>query len=67
MLFIPKKRQLLIMAGKEHDTFVPDMHTYQPGTQTVKEITKDFTLMGGPEPCFSQRAVVEPDTGHIIV
>ncbi|KIJ49497.1 hypothetical protein M422DRAFT_59253 [Sphaerobolus stellatus SS14] len=68
MLFTPNKRQLFIMGGRKNGVaYLPDMYTYDLNTQTVKNITTDFTSMGGPDPCFCQRAALDPQTGHIFV
>lgn len=67
MVFDAHKRRLIIFAGKKRDTFLADMYSFDVTTHEVTEMIADFSALGGPDPCFCQRAAVDPESGHIFV
>lgn len=61
-----RRRQLWIMAGQRGDSYLGDMYTYDLVTRNVREITHDYSRGGkGPEPSFTQRAIIEPNKRQI--
>ncbi|GJJ06436.1 hypothetical protein Clacol_000628 [Clathrus columnatus] len=67
MTFDPVRRRLIIMAGKTGETFLSDMYIYDVDSQTITDVTNDFTTQGGPDPSFCQRAVVDPESGFLLM
>ncbi|KAF8585931.1 hypothetical protein K439DRAFT_1409405 [Ramaria rubella] len=67
MIFDPRHRRLIIFAGKRSESFLADMYIYDVTAGEVTDVTSDFSTAGGPDPCFCQRAALDPDTGHIYV
>ncbi|KAF5383443.1 hypothetical protein D9757_006088 [Collybiopsis confluens] len=65
MILEPSKRQIYIFAGEREDKFLSDMYIYHIATNTVTEVYSNFTSSGGPEPCFTQRAVFDAFDGLI--
>lgn len=50
---------LFIFAGQRDDKYLADMYTYDIQSNTATELCSNFTTVGGPEPCFTQRAVLD--------
>ncbi|KAK2464345.1 hypothetical protein APHAL10511_003802 [Amanita phalloides] len=67
MLLDPNTRLLYIFAGQREGIFLSDMYTFDLKTYTTTEIFPDSAAIGGPEPSFAQRAVIEPDLKEIYV
>ncbi|KAF8513102.1 Muskelin N-terminus-domain-containing protein [Hysterangium stoloniferum] len=67
MVFDPKRRRLIVLAGKTHNDFLPDTYIYDVDSHSVVDATPDFSAIGGPDPCFCQRAVLNPESGHVYV
>jgi muskelin len=65
MVFDAKNHRLIILAGKKSETFLADIYSFDVATQEVKELLPDFSAVGGPDPCFCQRAAIDPESGHI--
>lgn len=65
MILEPTTRQLYILAGERDEKFLSDMYTYDIATNTATEVFSDFTSSGGPQPCFTQRAVIDPTLQEI--
>lgn len=59
MLLDPIGRQIWILAGQRHNTYLADMHTYSLATGAVREITRDYSLADGPDGGFTQRATID--------
>ncbi|KAE9403924.1 hypothetical protein BT96DRAFT_936129 [Gymnopus androsaceus JB14] len=67
MILEPHTRQLYIFAGEREEKFLSDMHIYDIATNTTTEVFSDFTSSGGPQPCFTQRAVADFELQEIYV
>ena len=65
MVYDSRHKRLFILAGKRSDSFLADMYIYDTTSQEVTEITSDFSTSGGPDPCFCQRATIDPESGQI--
>ena len=44
----------------EEDDYLSDMWEYDLNTRALTELFPNVTAVGGPEPCFAQRAVIDP-------
>lgn len=53
-------KTLYIFAGQREDKYLSDMYTYNIRTGIIIEIFSNFSAAGGPDPCFTQRAVIDP-------
>ncbi|KAJ3515933.1 hypothetical protein NMY22_g14321 [Coprinellus aureogranulatus] len=60
MVLEPKEKQLYIFGGQREERYLSDMHVYDIATNTSTELFSNFTTSGGPDPCFTQRAVIDP-------
>ncbi|KAJ4483838.1 Muskelin N-terminus-domain-containing protein [Lentinula aciculospora] len=67
MIFEPNTRQLFIFAGEREAKYLSDMYIYDIATNTATEVFSDFTSSGGPQPCFTQRAVIDPALQEIYI
>ncbi|EPQ57092.1 galactose oxidase [Gloeophyllum trabeum ATCC 11539] len=67
MVLEPNSKTLIIFAGQREEKYLSDMYTYHIETGTVTEVFSDYTMDGGPKPCFTQRAVLDPDLREIYV
>ena len=67
MVFDARNHRLIIFAGKKRDAFLADVYSFDVTTQEVTEVISDFSALGGPDPCFAQRAAMDPESGHIYV
>jgi len=67
MVFEPNTRNLLIFAGQRDDKYLSDMYAYHIPSGTVTELFSNFTASGGPDACFTQRAVIDPELREIYV
>ncbi|KAF9467401.1 Muskelin N-terminus-domain-containing protein [Collybia nuda] len=67
MVLEPYSRTLYIFAGQRDDTYLSDMYAYDIATNTATEIYTNFTTAGGPDACFTQRAVIDPHLREIYV
>ena len=65
MVLDPKSQTLFIFGGQRDDRYLSDMYAFHVPTSTVTELFSNFTLAGGPDPCFTQRAVIDPDKQEI--
>ncbi|KAF8658335.1 hypothetical protein AX16_002101 [Volvariella volvacea WC 439] len=65
MVFIPSPRTLLIFGGQKDETYLSDMYAYDLETNTTTELFSNFSMSGGPDPCFTQRAVVDPQLKEV--
>lgn len=59
MLLNPHTRQLYIFAGQRNKDYLSDFYTYDLETDTVTEIARDYSKLGGPDAGFTQRATLD--------
>jgi len=67
MVFEPSSRTLFIFAGQRDDKYLSDLYAYDIATNTATELYSNFTTSGGPDPCFTQRAVIDPNLRELYV
>ncbi|KAK0210441.1 Muskelin N-terminus-domain-containing protein, partial [Desarmillaria ectypa] len=60
MVLEPTTKTLFIFAGQRDDKYLSDMYAYDIATNSVTELFSNFTASGGPDACFTQRAVIDP-------
>lgn len=67
MVLEPSSHTLYIFAGQRDDKYLSDMFAYDIATNTATELFSNFTAAGGPDACFTQRAVIDPDLRELYV
>jgi hypothetical protein len=67
MVLEPKAKQLYIFGGQKDEKYLSDMYVYDISSNTSTELFSNFTNCGGPDPCFTQRAVIDPLMKEIYV
>ncbi|KAH7910095.1 Muskelin N-terminus-domain-containing protein, partial [Hygrophoropsis aurantiaca] len=67
MVLDSASRTLFIFAGQREDRYLADMYAYDIETNTVTELFSNFSAAGGPDSCFTQRAVVDVELREIYV
>ncbi|KAI0358515.1 hypothetical protein OH77DRAFT_1189211 [Trametes cingulata] len=67
MVLDPKSQTLFIFGGQRDEKYLSDMYAFHIPTNTVTELYSNFTAFGGPDPCFTQRAVIDPEAQEIYV
>ncbi|PFH53700.1 hypothetical protein AMATHDRAFT_934 [Amanita thiersii Skay4041] len=67
MLFEPNERALYIFAGQKEGVYLSDMYVYDLKTNTSTEIFSESASIGGPEPSFAPRAVIDPELKEIYI
>jgi len=67
MVLDPTLRTLYIFAGQRDDRYLSDMYAYDINTGIAKEIFSNFSSAGGPDACFTQRAVIDPTLKELYV
>jgi hypothetical protein len=60
MVLDPSSRVLYIFAGQRDNKYLADMYAYDIATNAVTELFSNFSASGGPDACFTQRAVIDP-------
>ena len=67
MVLDSTSQTLFIFAGQhsDRDGYLADMYAFHIPTNTVTELFSNFTSAGGPDPSFTQRAVIDPDKHEI--
>lgn len=65
MLFNSKSRELYILAGQRHQEHLSDFYIYQLDTDSVIEVARDYSKVGGPEAGFTQRATIDVESSEI--
>ena len=60
-------KTLFIFAGQRDDKYLADMYAYHIPTNSITELYNNFTIADGPDACFTQRAVIDPDLKEIYV
>eukprot|EP00842_Homolaphlyctis_polyrhiza_P000688 jgi/Hompol1/161/HPOL_002138-RA len=67
MLINPTTRELYIFAGQRNKDYLSDFYIYEMDTDTVHEVARDYTKLGGPDAGFTQRATIDTDLGEFYV
>ena len=67
MVLDPPSKTLYIFAGQREDRYLSDMYAYDINTGVAKEIFSNFSIAGGPDACFTQRAVIDPTLKELYV
>jgi hypothetical protein len=68
MILDPVSHTLYIFAGQSNGHYLSDMYTYNLYNNTVTKIYSNFTQeAGGPDSCFTQRAVGNTEEREIYV
>ncbi|KAJ3385740.1 Muskelin 1, intracellular mediator containing kelch motif [Lobulomyces angularis] len=67
MLLDPKEKILYIFAGQRNKDYLSDFYTYDIKTDTVYEVSRDYSVQGGPVAGFTQRATIDLNLGEIYV
>lgn len=62
-----KTQTLFIFGGQRDGRYLSDMYAFHIPTNTVAELFPNFTVAGGPDACFTQRAVIDEDLREIYV
>ncbi|KAJ3288309.1 Muskelin 1, intracellular mediator containing kelch motif [Rhizoclosmatium sp. JEL0117] len=67
MLFNPLTRELYIFAGQREKDYLSDFYIYEVDTDTVHEVSRDYSKQNGPEAGFTQRATIDASLGEFYV
>ena len=67
MVLDTKTQTLFIFGGQRDGHYLSDMYAYHIPTNTVTELFANFTVAGGPDAFFTQRAVIDKDLREIYV
>ncbi|KAJ3045304.1 Muskelin 1, intracellular mediator containing kelch motif [Rhizophlyctis rosea] len=67
MLLNPHTRELYIFAGQRHKDYLSDFYVYELDTDTVTEVSRDYSKQGGPDAGFTQRATIDTELGEFYV
>ncbi|KAI8924913.1 Muskelin N-terminus-domain-containing protein [Entophlyctis helioformis] len=67
MLLNPLTRELYIFAGQRNKDYLSDFYVYEMDTDTVHEVARDYTKLGGPDAGFTQRATIDTSLGEFYV
>ena len=67
MVFDAPSKTLYIFAGQRDEKYLSDMYTYNVETGIATEIFSNFSAAGGPDACFTQRAVIDTSLREIYV
>jgi len=67
MVLDPISHILFIFAGQRDDKYLSDMHAYDILSNTVTELFSNSSAAGGPDPCFTQRAIIDVRLKEIYV
>lgn len=59
MIFNPTTRQIYIYAGQRHKDYLCDFYVYDVDSDTVVEMVKDTSRIGGPDAGFTQRSTLD--------
>ncbi|KAI8992965.1 Muskelin N-terminus-domain-containing protein [Trametes punicea] len=65
MVLDTKSQTLFIFGGQREEKYLSDMFAFHVPTNTVTELFSNFSSVGGPDPCFTQRAVIDVETQEI--
>ncbi|KAL1672146.1 Muskelin N-terminus-domain-containing protein [Schizophyllum commune] len=67
MVLDPDAKTLYILGGQRDGKYLADMYAYDIETNSARELYTNFTNSGGPDPCFTQRAAIDPELKEIYV
>ncbi|KIJ07718.1 hypothetical protein PAXINDRAFT_89958, partial [Paxillus involutus ATCC 200175] len=67
MVLDPLTHTLFIFAGQRDDKYFSDMYAYDVTSNTMTELFSNFSTSGGPDACFTQRAVIDAGLREIYV
>ncbi|KAJ3217804.1 Muskelin 1, intracellular mediator containing kelch motif [Dinochytrium kinnereticum] len=67
MLLNPKTRELYIFAGQRGKEYLSDFYIYDIDSDTVHEVSRDYSKQGGPDAGFTQRATIDFQLGEFYV
>ncbi|KAJ3106961.1 Muskelin 1, intracellular mediator containing kelch motif [Phlyctochytrium planicorne] len=67
MLLNSKTRELYIFAGQRGKEYLSDFYVYEIDTDTVHEVSRDYSKQNGPDAGFTQRATIDFDLGEFYV
>jgi len=73
MLINPETNELYIFAGKRYKdltnerkkSYLSDFYIYRIDDNSVIEVSKNYTMQGGPDAGFTQRATIDNELGEI--
>jgi len=65
MLFEPSRKLIFIFAGQRDDKYLADLWIHDTQNGTACEAWSDFSSSGGPDPCFTQRSVINTEAKEI--
>lgn len=65
MVFDYVTQTLFVFGGQRDEKYLSDMYAYHIPTNTITELYHNFTTAGGPDACFTQRAVIDPHLREI--
>ncbi|KAI9205394.1 Muskelin N-terminus-domain-containing protein [Polychytrium aggregatum] len=67
MLLSPETRELYIFAGQRSKDYLSDFYVYNIESDTVHEVSRDYSKKGGPNPGYTQRATIDQELGELYV
>ncbi|KAJ3357343.1 Muskelin 1, intracellular mediator containing kelch motif [Kappamyces sp. JEL0680] len=67
MLFNHDTREIYIFAGQRHKDFLADFYVYNLDTDSITELSRDYSKSGGPDAGFTQRATIDVGLGEFYV
>ncbi|KAG2364029.1 Muskelin N-terminus-domain-containing protein [Suillus spraguei] len=67
MVLDPMLHTLFIFAGQRDDKYLSDMYAYDIASNTVTELFSNFSTSGGPDACFTQRAIIDGQLKEIYI
>ena len=65
MLFEPSTRSIFIFAGQREDKYLADLWIYDTRSGMANEAWSDFSSLGGPDACFTQRSVINIEAKEV--
>ena len=67
MVLDTNSQHLIIFGGQVDPNYLSDMYAYHIPTGTITELFPSMSASGGPNPCFTQRAVIDCELREIYV
>lgn len=67
MLFDPQTRTLLILSGQRYKDQLTDFYRYSIDRNAITHLCKNLQMAGGPDPGYTQRAVIDSDSREMFV
>jgi muskelin len=65
MLLNPITRELYIFAGQRNKDYLSDFYIYDIDSDSVYEVARDYSKIGGPDAGFTQRATIDLETNEM--